>query len=225
MEKPPTFSVTSRNRVRRQPARASYDRAVAHAVLDEALVITVAFVDDGQPLAIPMAFARADDRLILHAASSSRFARVLASGVPICATVTLLDALVLARSAMHHSMNYRSVVVLGVAEELTDPDAKRLALAQLVDRVIAGRSSACRPPNALELKATRVFTLALEEVSVKCRSGGPIDDADDLDLPYWAGVVPIEYRFGAPLSDSAHRPRADVPRGLGMSGHWGDGRR
>jgi nitroimidazol reductase NimA-like FMN-containing flavoprotein (pyridoxamine 5'-phosphate oxidase superfamily) len=221
MEKPRTFSVTSRNRVHRKPARASYDRHVAHSILDEALVVTVAFVDDGQPLAIPMAFARADDRLVLHAASSSRFARVLASRVPLCATVILLDALVLARSAMHHSMNYRSVVVLGVAEELTDPDAKRLALAQLVDRVVAGRSSACRPPNTLELKATRVFTLALEEVSVKCRSGGPIDDADDLDLPYWAGVVPIEHRLGTPLADAAHPPRADVPKALSMLRHGG----
>jgi nitroimidazol reductase NimA-like FMN-containing flavoprotein (pyridoxamine 5'-phosphate oxidase superfamily) len=209
-----TFSVTPATRVHRSPARASYDRDVAYAILDEALVVSVAFVEGDQPFVIPMAFARAGDRLILHAASSSRFSRVLASGARLCVTATLLDGLVLARSAMHHSLNYRSVVVLGAAEEVTDPDAKLAFLARLVDHVVDGRSAACRPPNALELKATRVFSLPLEEVSVKRRSGGPLDDEEDLELPFWAGVVPLEQRAGTAIPDPAQAPLAALPSAL-----------
>src|SRR5688500_1420597 len=148
MESSSTFPVTPQTRVHRQPARASYDREVAHAILDEALVAAVGFVDREQPFVIPMAFARQGERLLLHAATSSRFHRVLGSGAPICVTVTLLDGLVLARSAMHHSINYRSVVVLGCAEEISEEVAKLAALARLVDHVLPGRSSATRPPNA-----------------------------------------------------------------------------
>lgn len=206
-----TFSVTPATRVHRQPVRASYDRELAYAILDEALVVSVGFVEGNQPFVIPMAFARAGDRLILHAASSSRFCGLLASGACLCVTATLLDGVVLARSAMHHSLNYRSVVVLGAAEELTEPEAKLAALARLVEHVVAGRSTACRPPNALELKATRVFALPLEEASIKRRSGGPLDDAEDLALPFWAGVIPLEQRGGAPVPDAAHPPLAPEP--------------
>lgn len=209
-----SFAVTPATRVQRSPARASYDRATARAILDEALVATVAFSELDQPFAVPMACARLGEQLVLHAASSSRFARVLASGSKICVTVTLLDALVLARSAMHHSVNYRSVVVLGVPVELTNEEQKLAALARLIEQVLPGRSGACRPPNALELKATRVFALPLEAVSVKRRSGGPIDDAEDLDLPYWAGVVPLGRAENTPIPDAAHPPLGAEPDGL-----------
>jgi nitroimidazol reductase NimA-like FMN-containing flavoprotein (pyridoxamine 5'-phosphate oxidase superfamily) len=214
MAAPSTFAVTPETRVHRSPARASYERALAHSILDEALVAAVGFVEHEQPFVIPMAFARDGVRLLLHAATSSRFHRVLGSGVPLCVTVTLLDGIVLARSAMHHSLNYRSVVVLGRAEEVTDESEKLAALSRLVEHVSSGRSSECRPPNAVELKATRVFALPLEAVSVKSRSGGPIDDAEDLSLPYWAGVVPLEERVLAPIPDAAHAPLGEEPRGI-----------
>jgi nitroimidazol reductase NimA-like FMN-containing flavoprotein (pyridoxamine 5'-phosphate oxidase superfamily) len=210
----PSFAVTPRSQVHRTPARASYDRAIAYAILDEALVASVGFVQEGQPFVIPMAFARLDDRLVLHAASKSRFALQLAAGAPLCVTVTLIDGVVLARSAMHHSMNYRSVVAFGRALELTDEKEKLAACARLVDHVLPGRSLACRPPNALELKATRVFALPLDEVSVKRRSGGPLDDAEDFALPYWAGVVPLAERAGTPIADSIQAPLAPEPAGL-----------
>jgi nitroimidazol reductase NimA-like FMN-containing flavoprotein (pyridoxamine 5'-phosphate oxidase superfamily) len=214
MDTPSTFPVTPETRVHRQPARASYDRELAYSILDEALVAAVGFSDGEQPFVIPMAFARQGERLLLHAASSSRFQRVLGSGAPLCVTVTLLDGLVLARSAMHHSVNYRSVVVLGRAEEISEGGAKLAALARLVDHVLPGRSSATRPPNAVELKATRVFALPLSAVSVKRRSGGPLDDAEDLTLPYWAGVVPLEQRALAPVPDPLHPPLGSEPSGI-----------
>ena len=198
--------------MRQQPRRASYDRATAHAVLDEALVASVGFVDGDQPLVIPMAFARDGERLLLHGASKSRLQRCLAGGTRICVTVTLLDGLVLARSAMHHSMNYRSVVVLGQASELTDETEKRAAFERLVEHAFPGRSRATRPANATELKATRVLALPLEEVSIKARVGGPLDDAEDLELSHWAGVIPLELRAGPPIPDALHAPRAPLPR-------------
>jgi nitroimidazol reductase NimA-like FMN-containing flavoprotein (pyridoxamine 5'-phosphate oxidase superfamily) len=207
--------VSLRSQVQRAPARASYDRAVAYAILDEALVAAVGFAERDQPYVIPMVFARLDDRLVFHAASKSRFALRLAAGAELCVTVTLVDGIVLARSAMHHSMNYRSVVAFGRAVELGEESEKLRALTRLVEHVLAGRSLACRPPNALELKATRVFALPLEDVSVKQRSGGPIDDAEDLELPYWAGVVPLAQRAGIPVPDAKHAPLGLQPDELG----------
>jgi uncharacterized protein len=206
-----TFRVTPLTRVRRQPKRGSYEKGDAFAILDEGLVASVGFAHEGQPLVLPMAYSRDAERLILHAATSSRFGHALANGARLCVTVTLLDGIVLARSAMHHSLNYRSVVVLGSAVELTTRVEKLAALAALVDHVSPGRSAECRPPNELELRATRVFAVALEEVSVKRRSGDPCDDADDLELPYWAGVIPLEQRAMVPIADTTHAPRADVP--------------
>ncbi len=214
MEARSSFPVTSRTEVHRRPARASYDRAVAYSIFDEALVAHVAFSQDGQPFVLPTMFARLDDRLVLHAASKSRFATHLGSGASVCVSVTLLDGLVLARSAMHHSANYRSAVAFGSTVELTADADKLVALARLVDHVLPGRSLACRPPNALELKATRVFVLPLEEVSVKRRLGGPLDDAEDLALPYWAGIVPLAVRAGVPVPDPAQAPSVEEPSGL-----------
>ncbi len=214
MEARSSFAVTPRSQVHRRPARASYDRAQAYAILDEALIASVGFAEGDQPFVLPMVFARLDDQLVLHAASKSRFASRLAAGAELCVTVTLVDGIVLARSAMHHSMNYRSVVAFGRAVELGEEGEKLRALTHLVDHVLAGRSLACRPPNAVELKATRVFALPLEEVSVKQRYGGPLDDAEDLALPYWAGVVPLAQRAGLPLPDTEHVPLGVEPPGL-----------
>lgn len=211
MQPPDTYPVTPRTRVRQRPSRASYDRAAAHAILDEALVASVGFIDGGQPLVIPMAFARDGERLLLHGAAKSRLQRLLAVGAPLCVTVTLLDGIVLARSAMHHSMNYRSVVVLGRATELVAEAEKRAAFERLVEHVLSGRAQATRPASAAELKATCVLSLPLEEVSVKARRGGPIDDAEDLQLACWAGVIPLELRAGAPIPDPENAPRAPLP--------------
>ena len=211
MEQRAPFPVTPRTQVHRRPDRASYDRATAHAILDEALVASVGFVDQGVPFVIPMAFARQDERLLLHGASKSRLQTLLGGGASICVNVTLLDGVVLARSAMHHSMNYRSVVVLGQPREIEDKSEKLSALERLVEHVLMGRSLATRAPNDLELKATRVFALPLEEVSVKVRSGGPVDDADDLPLEHWAGVIPLTLQALAPIADARHAPRAATP--------------
>jgi nitroimidazol reductase NimA-like FMN-containing flavoprotein (pyridoxamine 5'-phosphate oxidase superfamily) len=216
MSAPDRFEVTPQTRVRRSPARASYDRAAAHAILDEALVASVGFVQDGQPFVIPMAVARDGDRLLLHAASSSRIAGACRAGARICVTVTLLDGVVFARSAMHHSVNYRSLVVLGGATEVTAGAEKLRALARLVDHVLPGRAAACRPPSAVELKATSVFALPIEEASVKCRGGGPLDDREDLALPYWAGVVPLTQQALSPIADALHPPRAPMPDALAV---------
>jgi nitroimidazol reductase NimA-like FMN-containing flavoprotein (pyridoxamine 5'-phosphate oxidase superfamily) len=204
--------VTPTNRVRRISERASYDRATAYAILDEALVATVSFVQEGQPCAIPMAFARLGDELVLHGSSKSRLMLSLSQGSQVAVCVTLIDGLVLARSAMHHSMNYRSVVVFGKARELSNREQKLEALCAIVDHAQTGRSAASRLPNELELRATRVVALPIENASVKQRSGGPIDDPEDLELPYWAGVIPLSLARGPALPDALHAPRAPLSR-------------
>jgi nitroimidazol reductase NimA-like FMN-containing flavoprotein (pyridoxamine 5'-phosphate oxidase superfamily) len=213
MDRPAAFPVTPQTKVQRLPQRASYDRALAYGILDEALYASVGFIADRAPCIIPMAFARAGDQLVLHGASTSRLQVMLAQAERICVSVTLVDGVVLARSAFHHSLNYRSVVVFGRASELTAEADKRAALAAIVEQVLPGRSGEARPPSALELRATRVFALPIEEASVKCRAGGPLDDAEDLELPYWAGVIPLTLTAGAPLSDPLHTPRAPLPSG------------
>ena len=198
-----TFSPTERTRVRRHPERGSYDRALVHAILDEALVCHVAFVHDGQSYAIPTVFARVDELLYVHGAVANRMLGALAGAQRVSVTVTLVDGLVLARSHMYHSMNYRSVVVLGVARDVTDPDEKRRAFVALIDRVEPGRSARSRPASDGELRATRVLALPLVEVSAKARSGPPLDPPEDRALPYWAGVIPLTLVRGAPIPDDA----------------------
>jgi hypothetical protein len=188
------FSPTDRTRIHRLPARGNYDRDVVHAILDEALVCHLAYVVDDQPYAIPTTFARDGDRLYVHGAAASRTLKTLAGGVRVCFTATLLDGIVYARSAFHHSMNYRSVMVLGTAEEITDVAIKRRALDAIVNRTAPSRSRVARAPNDKELAATRVLTLPLEEVSAKIRTGGPVDDEEDLALAVWAGHVPMRLR-------------------------------
>ena len=191
---------SERTRVRRLPRRAAYDRATIDAILDEALVCHLAFAVDGQPYAIPTAFARIHEHVYVHGSSASRALRA-AGGAPVCFTATLLDGLVLARSAFHHSMNYRSVVVLGEAEEVTDEAERLAAMRALVERVEPGRWAAIRPPSPQELKATTILRLALAESSAKIRTGPPIDDEEDLALPCWAGVVPLALTRGEPIRD------------------------
>jgi len=193
---------TARTRVRRLSQRGSYDRALVHGILDEALVCHVGFVHEGQPYVMPTAFARIEETLYLHGAVANRMLGALAEGGSICVTVTLLDGLVLARSAFHHSMNYRSVVTLGPAREITDEAEKRRAFDALVDRVGPERSRLARPANAAELRTTRVLALDLVEVSAKTRSGPPLDDPADLAQPCWAGVIPLALQQGEPLADS-----------------------
>lgn len=196
---PTTYEPTPRTELHRIPARGSYDRALVHAILDEAWICHLGFVADGQPFVIPTAYVRVGERLFVHGAAASRMLGALARGVPVCVTVTLLDGLVLARSAFHHSMNYRSVMALGVATELTDPDEKRRALDALVDRTAPGRSGVVREPSEKELRATRVLAVPLLEVSAKVRQGGPLDDPEDLARTCFAGHVPLELERGEPI--------------------------
>lgn len=196
---------TARTAVRRSE-RASFDRALACSILDEALVAHVGFVVDGQPFVIPMVHGRIDDTLYLHGAPGTRIVRTLAGpdgtgGAPLCVTVTLVDALVLAKSQMHHSANYRSVVILGTARRVRGEEAGR-ALTAIVDHALPGRSAEARPPNAAELRRTAVLGLAIDEASVKVRTGGPVDDDADLDLPVWSGIVPLTTVRGTPEEHS-----------------------
>ncbi|HKY67851.1 MAG TPA: pyridoxamine 5'-phosphate oxidase family protein [Acidimicrobiales bacterium] len=193
---------SARTAVRRLPERGSYDRAAAHAVLDEGLVAHVGIATDDGPVVIPMLYGRDGDRLLLHGSPASRLLRGGAKGTEMCVTVTLVDGLVLARSAFHHSMNYRSVVVFGTATPVADLDERRAALDVLVDHIVPGRLAEAREPNEKEVRGTLVLALPLDECSVKVRAGGPKDDDEDMDLPVWAGVIPMSTVFGAPVPDA-----------------------
>jgi nitroimidazol reductase NimA-like FMN-containing flavoprotein (pyridoxamine 5'-phosphate oxidase superfamily) len=195
-----TIEATDRTRVRRLSKRGNYDRDTIHAILDEALVCHAGFVVEGAPMVIPTIHWREADTLYVHGSAASRMLRSLKSGVDACVTVTLVDGLVLARSAFHHSMNYRSVVVFGKAREVTGEEKDR-ALVGLVEHVVQGRSRDVRPPNEIELKQTLVLALRLEEASAKIRTGGPVDDEEDYAMPVWAGVVPLTLTRGEPIPD------------------------
>jgi hypothetical protein len=202
---------TPRSTVRRLPDRARYDRATVNAILDEGLVCHVGFEDEGQPYVIPSVYARQGDRLVIHGSAASRMVKVLAAGAPACVTVTLLDGLVLARSAFHHSMNYRSVVVLGRAREIVDPDEKRRALEAVVEHVAPGRAGSVRAPNGKELRATRVVAIPLDEASAKVRTGPPKDDEEDYELPVWAGELPLRLQPLALVPDPRLGPAIPTP--------------
>ena len=203
------YQLTERTRVRRLPERASYDPAVVHAILDEGFVCHVGFVVDDQPYVIPTGYARAGETLYLHGSSGSRLG--LRPDLPVCVTVTLLDGLVLARSAFHHSMNYRSVTVLGLTRAVTDPAEKEAALRAFVEHVVPGRSDEVRGGDHKELAATAVLALPLEEVSAKVRVGPPKDDEEDYALPTWAGVLPLALTPGRPEPDALLDPARPVP--------------
>jgi len=199
---PDVLPVTDRTRVRRHPERGVFDRAALYTILDEGFVCHVAFAVDGQPYAIPTGYARLGDALYLHGSAASRMVRQLSSGLEVCVTVTLVDGLVLARSAFHHSMNYRSAVVLGRARLVTDRDEKYAALRAFTDQVVPGRWGEVRPITEPELKGTAVLALPIEEASVKVRTGPPLDDGDDLAWPVWAGVVPLVTTAGDLVPDA-----------------------
>jgi nitroimidazol reductase NimA-like FMN-containing flavoprotein (pyridoxamine 5'-phosphate oxidase superfamily) len=202
---------TERTRVRRRPQRASYDRALVNAILDEAMVCHVGFAVDGQPFVLPMAYARLDECLYLHGAVSNRMLKTLNEGAPACVTVTLLDGLVLARSAFHQSLNYRSVVILGTAREVTDAEEKRAALDALTEHLAPGRLAEIRAPSDEELRATTVLAIPVDEVSAKLRAGPPVDDDADLALTCWAGVVPLRLEPQAPVTDDHVPPGVEAP--------------
>jgi nitroimidazol reductase NimA-like FMN-containing flavoprotein (pyridoxamine 5'-phosphate oxidase superfamily) len=194
----PTDSTT----IKRLPARAASTWDTIAAILDEGFVCHIGFVgSDGRPYVIPTAYARVDDMLFLHGSPASRMLRTLAGGVDICVTVTLVDGFVLARSAFHHSLNYRSVVVLGRAVEEKDPAVKAAALNAFVDHIVAGRAADTRSPSEQELRKTTVLRLPLREASAKVRTGPPIEEPADLDLPVWGGVVPLWLHAGNPEAD------------------------
>ncbi len=202
------YTPTPRTQVRRLPKRAVYDRDQVYSILDAGYVCHVGFVSRGQPFVIPIGYARAGDRLYIHGSPASRMLRTLEQGADVCVTVTLLDGFVLARSAFHHSMNYRSVVVFTKAHSVTDPGEKMEALRAIVEHVWPGRWRQVRRPNARELDATTVLALPLDEASAKVRTGPPIDDEPDYALPVWAGVVPVRLELGEPIPDDRLLPEA-----------------
>ncbi|MGB8003607.1 MAG: pyridoxamine 5'-phosphate oxidase family protein [Gaiellaceae bacterium] len=191
---------TARTKVKRHPERGDYDRDVIDAILDEALMCHLGFVVDGQPFVIPTIHARDGDMLYIHGSPGSRMLRTAKSGVDICVTATLLDGLVLARSVYNHSMNYRSVVVLGRAHEVTGPDEKLRAMECVVEHVVKGRWNDARQPSEGEIKGTTILALPLDEASAKIRSGPPVDDEDDVALPVWAGIIPLRLEPSEPAA-------------------------
>ncbi|MGW2344602.1 pyridoxamine 5'-phosphate oxidase family protein [Streptomyces sp. NPDC001661] len=209
-----SYAPTERTTPTRAKERAAYDHALVHSILDETYLCHLGFVRDGAPVVLPTLYARVGERLYVHGSTGSRPLRMAGQqdpGLPVCVTVTHVDGLVLARSAFHHSINYRSVVVHGTAHQVTDAEEKRLALDAIVDHVVAGRAADSRAANAKELAATAVLRIDLAEVSAKVRAGGPNDEPEDMDLPHWAGVVPVQRGYGELLPSDDLAAGIDVP--------------
>ena len=213
------FTPTERTQVKRLPKRGHYDRETVYGILDAGFVCHVGFNADGQPYVIPTNYGRAGDTLYLHGSAASRMLRTLSGGVPVCVTVTHVDGLVLARSAFHHSVNYRSVVVLGTARLVEDPVEKMEALRVFTEHVLKGRWDDVRQPTEQELKGTMVLALPLEEVSAKVRTGGPVDDEADYALPVWAGVLPLETVAQPPQPDARLKSGTPLPAYLKRHSH------
>jgi hypothetical protein len=203
--------LTGRSQLRRLPDRGSHELEVVRAILDAAFLAHVGFQTSGQPFVIPTLYGREDDRLYLHGSAASRMLGELGTGVSACVTVTLVDGLVLARSAFHHSMNYRSVVAFGTAVKIDEPEQKRRALRAISEHVIPGRWKDVREPSDKELKATTVLKFSIEEASAKIRTGPPIDDEADYQLPVWAGILPLALEARSPLADPRVPDGAVVP--------------
>jgi len=206
---PMTFPQTDRTTLKRLPKRGHFDRETINSILDEGFICHVGFVVNGQPFVIPTGYARVDDKLYIHGSQASRMLRTLGQGVDVCITITIVDGLVLARSAFHHSINYRSVVVFGNAKLVDDREEKNAALLALSEHFVKGRWGDVRGPNEQELRATTVLSLQLEEASAKIRTGPPLDDEDDYELPVWAGVIPLSMVAGEPIADP--RLPSDIP--------------
>jgi len=208
------FQPTERTQVKRLPKRGKYDRETVHSILDAGFVCHVGFSVDGQPFVIPTNYGRSGDTLYLHGSAASRMLRTLSEGVPVSVTVTHVDGLVLARSAFHHSVNYRSVVILGTARLVEDPVGKMEALRVFTEHVMKGRWDDVRQPTEQEMKATTVLALPIEEVSAKVRTGGPVDDEADYNLPVWAGVLPLETAAKDPIPDPQRKTDQPLPEYL-----------
>ena len=204
-------TLTERTKVKRLPARGEYDRETIYSILDEGFICHVGFNVDGQPYVIPTGYARIGDDLYIHGSAASRMLRNLSQGVDVCVTVTLVDGLVLARSAFHHSINYRSVVILGKAELVEDRGEKDKVLEAFTEHIIPGRWAEIRWPNELEMKATSVLKLRIDEASAKIRTGGPKDDDEDYEMNVWAGVLPLNISPGDPIPDEVLPEGIEVP--------------
>lgn len=229
----PAFPVTERNRARRLHERARYDAASIYPILDAAMLCHIAYVIDGQPYCTPTAFWREGDRLYWHGSSASRMLRAQAQGIPVCLTVAHLDGLVLARSAFHHSVDYRSVMAFGQASRIEGEGEKLRAMTAFVNRFFPGRAERLRPPTAQEVKATSILGMRIEQASAKARSGPPVDDEADLGWPVWAGTIPLATVAGPPIPcphlaagaapgpDLApYRPGGRLDRALAAAGSW-----
>lgn len=212
-EQTPTDNIplTQRTTLKRLPKRGSHERDVINAILDEGFICHVGFCVDGQPFVIPTGYARVDDRLLIHGSQASRMLRRLSEGIDVCVTVTLIDGLVLARSAFHHSMNYRSVVIFGRATVIEDREQKNVALFALSEHMIPGRWKDVREPTDSELQQTTVLSLPIEEASAKIRTGPPLDDEEDYSLDVWAGVVPLRMVAEEPIADERLQRDVEVP--------------
>ena len=203
---------TQRTTLKWLPQRGSFERQTINEILDEGFICHVGFVINGEPVVIPTGYARAGDALIIHGSQASRMLRQLGQGIDVCVTVTLIDGLVLARSAFHHSMNYRSVVVFGRARVIEDREEKMSALTALSEHMIPGRWDEVRGPNDRELQLTTVLSIPLTEASAKVRTGPPVDDEEDYDLPVWAGVIPLQMMANEPIADPRLSPNVPAPR-------------
>jgi uncharacterized protein len=206
------FPQTERTTLKRLPKRGVYDRDLVYGILDEGFICHVGFAVDGRPVVIPTGYARVEDHLYIHGSQVSRMLRTLAQGIDVCVTVTLIDGLVLARSAFHHSINYRSVVIFGRASIVEEREAKIAALLAFSEHVIPGRWDEVREPTEQELKATTVLSLPLVEVSAKVRTGPPLDDEEDYELNVWAGVIPLQLVAGVPQNDPRLQHDTEIPR-------------
>ena len=198
-----SFTPTERTRVRRNPKRATYDREVVHQVLDEAMLCHIALSIDGQPCVLPTIHTRLGNKLYLHGSNQNRMLNTIAEGATACISVTILDGLVLARSGLHHSMNYRSVVLYATGQKVECEDEKRRAMEALVEQIVPGRWEDARQPTQEELNATNVIVFPIDEASAKVRNGPPVDDDRDRNLPIWAGVVPVRLCASEPITDTA----------------------
>lgn len=211
---PETQMPTARTRLVREPHRAVYDREAVYKILDEGFLCHVGFVSDGQPFVIPTSYGRKGDSLFIHGSAASRMLRGMKEGMPVCVTVTLIDGLVLARSIFNHSINYRSVVILGKATPIEDPEQKLAALRALSEHILPGRWDDVRQPNERELKQTAVLGLSIEEFSAKRRTGPPLDDPEDYSFPTWAGILPLELTAGKPVADPNLQAGREAPPSL-----------
>ena len=206
-----SFTPTPRTQVRRMPKRGHYDRETVHAILDAGAIAHIGYVIDGQPYVTPTAYWRKGERLYWHGSSASRMLRTIDAGSPVCVTVSHIDGFVLARSAFHHSVNYRSVMAFGTAHKLTDDAEVVEALRDFTERLFPGRWDALRPIQPQEIKATTVLAMDLTEAVAKVRTGGPIDDDEDYALPIWAGVLPVQTRVTTPVDDPKNLPGLTAP--------------